>query len=137
MRRRKPGRPRLYSNAPQMQERINSYFDACHEWEEIPTVSGLCLHLGFTDPSALKYYATASKAHAHFSKAIRRALMKIEAWKAQALLDGDLPAGRLRGLMFDLRCNHGWREKVSVESREPEVGGVAIVGWDQFGIKNV
>ncbi|EFI34087.1 hypothetical protein Dthio_PD1427 [Desulfonatronospira thiodismutans ASO3-1] len=134
MRRRKPGRPRLYSNAPQMQERINSYFDACHEWEEIPTVSGLCLHLGFTDPSALKYYATASKAHAHFSKAIRRALMKIEACKAQALVDGELEPGRLRGLMFDLRVNHDWREKVSVKAEEPGNAGcgVAVIGWEKF-----
>jgi len=60
--------------------------------------------------------------------------VKIEAWKAQALVDGELEPGRLRGLCFDLRCNHGWREKTAVKTEEPDVGGVVLdkARWEQL-----
>ena len=111
MRRRKPGGPRLYSNAGQMQSKIDQYFDSCHEREKIPTVSGLCYHLGFTSSTALKHYRHRCKARSLFVRTVKMALLRVEAVKNQALLDGELPAGRLRGLCFDLRCNHGMRDK--------------------------
>ena len=131
---RKKGRPRKYRNVGQLQEKIAEYFHSCSKQGSIPTKAGLCYHLGFADPAALSYYADRCKARNHFSKAIRRALMKIEACKAQALVDGELEPGRLRGLMFDLRVNHDWREKVSVKAEEPGNAGcgVAVIGWEKF-----
>ena len=104
---KKKGRPRRFSNAQELQDKIADYFDACKVQQQIPTVQGLCSHCGFADSSALKYYATKCKAASHFSRTIRMALLKIQAEKTQWLLDGDLEAGRLRGLIFDLRVNHG------------------------------
>ena len=131
---RKKGRPRKYRNADQLQEKIAEYFHSCSERGKIPTKAGLCYYLGFADPAALSYYIDKCKARNHFSKAIRKALVKIEAWKAQALVDGELEPGRLRGLCFDLRCNHGWREKMAVKTEEPDVGGsgVAVIGWHRW-----
>ena len=103
---RKRGRPRRFSNAQELQDKIADYFHACQEQQQIPTVTGLTYHLGFADSSALKYYATKCKAASHFSRTIRMALLRIQAEKTQALLDGDLEPGRLRGLCFDLRVNH-------------------------------
>ncbi len=109
MPRKRTGRPRLYRNAPQMQTKIDQYFYSCHVRGSIPSVQGLCYHLGFADSSSLKYYATGCKARSHFSRTIRMALLRVEAVKAQWLVDGDLGPGRLRGLQFDLRCNGGGR----------------------------
>ena len=107
MHRRKPGRPRRFSNAGQMQEKIDAYFDSCHELGKISTVQGLCLHLGFTSSTALKHYGDRCKASSHFVRTVKMALLRVEAVKNQVLLDGRLPPGRLRGLCFDLRVNHG------------------------------
>ena len=108
---RKKGRPRLFSNAQMLKEKIEEYFSSCSAYNSIPTISGLTYSLGFADPSALKYYASKCKARNHFSRAIRMALLRIAAWKSQVLLDGDLPPGRLRGLVFDLRVNGGMRDR--------------------------
>ena len=111
MRRRKPGRPRLYSNASQMQEKIDAYFDSCHELGKISTVQGLCLHLGFTSSTALKHYGDRCKASSHFVRTVKMALLRVEAVKTQVLLDVNLEPGRLRGLVFDLRVNGGMRDR--------------------------
>ncbi len=134
MARTKRGRPRRYSNIGQLQAKIDAYFDACHIQGSIPTKAGLCYHLGFADPAALSYYTDRCKARNHFSKAIRMALLRVEAAKAQALVDGNLDAGRLRGLCFDLRCNHGWKENVAGEVKGQEVQGIAVVGWSRWGM---
>ena len=106
---RKRGRPRRFSNTQELQDKIADYFHACYEQKQIPTISGLTFHLGFADSSSLKYYMTKCKAHSHFSRTIRMALLRIHAEKVQWLLDGDLEPGQLRGLCFDLRVN-GVRE---------------------------
>jgi len=113
---KKKGRPRRFSNAHELQDKIANYFHACKEQQRIPTVSGLTYSLGFADSSALQYYATKCKAASHFSRTIRMALLRIQAEKVQWLLDGDLEPGRLRGLCFDLRVNGGMTER-----REPEL----------------
>ena len=107
---RKKGRPRRFSNKQELQDKIAGYFHACQVQQQIPTVQGMCSHCGFADSSALKYYATKCKAHSHFSRTIRMALLRIQAEKVQWLLDGDLEPGRLRGLCFDLRVNGGMRD---------------------------
>ena len=111
MRRRKPGRPRRFSNAGQMQEKIDEYFSACSERDKIPTVQGLCFYLGFTSSTALKHYGDRCKASSHFVRTVKMALLRVEAVKNQVLLDGRLPPGRLRGLVFDLRVNHARRQE--------------------------
>ncbi len=126
------GRPRKYRNVSQLQEKIAEYFHSCSEQGSIPTKAGLCYHLGFADPAALSYYTDKCRARNHFSKAIKLALLRIQAEKIQWLLDGDLPAGKLRGLCFDLRVNSGSKERAAVKVEEPGVGGVQVVGWEKF-----
>ncbi len=129
----KGGRPRKVRNLPLLQQKIDCYFDSCHVRGKIPTVQGLAHHLGYADTSPFRYFAKQRQTHAGFYRTIAMAKMRIEAWKAQALVDGDLPPGRLRGLCFDLRVNHGWRDKISLKTHGgQEVGGVAVVGWDRW-----
>ena len=108
---KRKGRPRRFSNAQEIQAKIADYFSTCQEHDKIPTVSGLTYSLGFADTSALHYYSTKCKARNHFSRTIRMALLRIQAEKEQTLLDGNLEAGRLKGLMFDIRCNSGVKDR--------------------------
>ncbi len=100
------GRPRKVSNLPLLQQKIESYFHICHVWDKIPSVQGLAHHLGYADQSPFSYFEKHRQTHAGFYRAVELAKVRIAAWKNQALLDGELGPGRLRCLMFDLRCNH-------------------------------
>ena len=130
----KGGRPRKVRNIKLLQGKIEEYFCSCHEYEKIPTIQGLAHHLGYADQSVFKYFGQKRQAYPGFFRAIEKAKLRIAAWKAQALVDGELEPGRLRGLMFDLRVNHDWREKVSVKTEEPDVGGVVLdkARWEQL-----
>ena len=101
----KGGRPRKVRNLGLLQDKTEEYFCSCQEQGKIPTVAGLAHHLGYADTSPFKYFAQHRQTHAGFYRTIELAKMRIAAWKNQVLLDGELDAGRLRGLMFDLRCN--------------------------------
>ena len=110
----KGGRPRKVRSLPLLHEKIEAYFHSCHEWDKIPTIQGLAHHLGYADQSPFYYFEKHRQTHPGFYRAIELAKIRIQAWKNQVLLDGDLPAGRLRGLVFDLRVNHGMRDKTVV-----------------------
>lgn len=103
----KGGRPRKVRNLPLLQEKIEQYFHACHEWGKIPTIQGLAHHLGYADTSPFKYFEKHRQTHPGFYRTIELAKVRISAWKNQTLLDGNLEPGRLKGLCFDLRVNHG------------------------------
>jgi hypothetical protein len=105
----KGGRPRKVRSLPLLQEKIENYFSSCHVQKSIPTVQGLAHHLGYADSSPFRYFEKHRQTHAGFYRTIELAKVRIAAWKNQVLLDGGLEPGRLRGLMFDLRCNGGDR----------------------------
>ena len=130
----KGGRPRKVRNLKLLQNKTEEYFCSCLEYEKIPTIQGLAHHLGYADQSVFKYFGQKRQTYPGFYRTIEKAKLRIAAWKAQALVDGELEPGRLRGLCFDLRCNHGWREKTAVKTEEPDVGGsgVAVIGWHRW-----
>ncbi len=103
----KGGRPRKVRSLPLLQDKVEEYFHSCHVRGAIPSVQGLALYLGYADSTPFRYFDKHRQTHPGFYRTIELAKMKIAAWKTQVLLDGDLPAGRLRGLCFDLRCNGG------------------------------
>lgn len=105
----KGGRPRKVRSLPLLQENIESYFRSCQEQGKIPTVQGLAHHLGYADTTPFRYFEQHRQTHPGFYRAVELAKVRIAAWKNQVLLDGELEAGRLRGLCFDLRVNGGGR----------------------------
>ena len=107
----KGGRPRKVRNLGLLQDKVEEYFCSCQEQGKIPTVQGLAHHLGYADQSPFKYFEKHRQTHAGFYRTIALAKMRIQAWKNQVLLDGNLEAGRLRGLQFDLRVNHGMKDR--------------------------
>ena len=105
------GRPRKVRNLGLLQDKTEEYFCSCQEHGSIPTVAGLAHHLGYADTSPFRYFEKNRQTYPGFYRTIALAKMRIAAWKNQVLLDGDLPPGRLRGLVFDLRVNGGMRDR--------------------------
>ena len=113
-----PGRPRLYDSPEAMGERIDAYFDQLAD--KRPTVAGLCYFLGFADRHALAEY----EGYDGFSATVKRARLRIEQDRAERLIEKDTFTP---GLIFDLKNNHGWKDKTEQELSGPDGGPVQTV----------
>ena len=121
------GRPPLYENVESMQKNIDKYFRECDELktkvfnkqtqstEEIPTprpytIQGLALYLGFSSVQSLLDYEKKTE----FVDAIKRAKLKVENNKVERGLVGSVHP---TFVIFDLKNNHGWKDKTEVENK--------------------
>ena len=68
------GRPRLYETPEQFNEAVNAYYQDCLAHREPLTLTGLCLHMGFSGRDAMFRYAT----YDGFLHAVQRARTLIE-----------------------------------------------------------
>lgn len=105
------GRPRLFSDAKAFEDAAEDYFDQLAP-DRMPTLAGLCLHMGFHDKESFGHYATYGD---DFSRTVKRARLRIEEDRNQRLAN---PA--CTGVIFDLKHNHGWRDKSEVELSGPD-----------------
>ena len=108
------GRPRLYDDAAAFAAATDDYFATVEANGKMPTLSGLCLHLGFEDRESFGRYADYSE---DFSRTIKKARLIIEDDRNQRLAQ---PA--CTGVIFDLKNNHGWKDKTETELS----GGLSI-----------
>ena len=102
-----PGRPRLWTDAEAFAAATDEYFDTVKAEETMPTMAGLCLHLGFEDRESLGRYLEYGPA---FSRTVKRAKMRMENDRNQRLANA-----ACTGAIFDLKVNHGWQDKQVVE----------------------
>lgn len=124
------GRPPMYKNKEEMQEKIDSYFKECEGTvlrdanNEIlmdkfgrpiiidakpPTITGLALALGFASRQALLNYQEKDE----FNDTITRAKSRVEQYAEERLFDRD----GANGAKFSLANNfEGWKEKQSIEA---------------------
>lgn len=109
------GRPRLYKSPEEMAERIDAYFDS--EEASPPTMAGLCYFLGFSERHALSEY----EKYDGFSATVKRARLRIEMDRSKRLLERDTFTP---GLIFDLKNNHGWKDKHETELSGPGGGPI-------------
>lgn len=101
------GRPRLFPDPEAFAEKADAYFKALEGSGKPPTMAGLCLFMGFDDRDSFTRYETYGDA---FSRTVKRARLRIEADRNERLLDRqDFTAG----VIFDLKNNHGWKDKVA------------------------
>lgn len=125
----KRGRPRAWDSVEDMQKAIMKYFTDCanNTVEQpvpfgdgvtisvskplIPTVEGLCLILGIDRKTLLNYQK--EEQYADFFHTIKRAKEYITACKTHALLNG---GGNVPGLIFDLKNNADYVEKIEADS---------------------
>lgn len=73
----------------------------------VPTVEGFAHHLGLMVTSLWEY-----ESYPSFSETLKAIKADITARKKIALLNGE---GNTTGLIFDLKCNEGWRDKQVIE----------------------
>lgn len=100
------GRPRLYPDADALAAKVDEYFAQC---EGHPTMAGLAYFLGFESRDALADYEGYEPP---FSRTVKRARLRIETNRSQRLLDKDTFTP---GLIFDLKNNHGWKDKTEAD----------------------
>jgi hypothetical protein len=99
------GRPKIYNS-------VDDILPVLQEWENSvangsrPTITGLCLTLGFSDKSTLYDYRDRSE----FSHPIKTALLIVENGYENALRENNAA-----GSIFALK-NMGWKDKTEVES---------------------
>lgn len=114
------GRPPHYQTPEEMQSVISDYFEngvkkktvvvgkPPHQQTveiEVPTITGLCLHLGFESRQSFYDY----EQREGFSYTIKRARMLIEVEYEEQLQQGNTV-----GAIFALK-NFGWKDKTEVE----------------------
>ena len=125
-RKHKGGRPRKYTEAEQMQYKIDKYFESCfipardergniqrdYDGKIIKrqirpfTITGLALALDMDRRSLVNY----SKDE-EFFPTIKKARLKIENYLEESLISG----GNSTGVIFNLKNNYGWKDKQEVE----------------------
>ena len=110
------GRPRLYQSHEEFAAKTADYFRVVDERGKMPTLAGLCLHLGFSDKESFGRYAEYGE---EFSRTVKTARMAIEDDRHQRLAN---PA--CTGIIFDLKANHGWQDKQTLEHTGADGGPV-------------
>lgn len=115
------GRPRLYPDPQVFADATEAYFEQVKLDGKLPTLSGLCLHLGFYDKQSFSNYETYEEP---FSLTVKKARMRIEDDRHQRLAN---PA--CTGIIFDLKANHGWQDKQTLEHTGTDGGPIQTVGW--------
>lgn len=129
------GRPPFYNNVVELQDAIDDYFKNGIKVKtvvvgsgkntstveiEVPTITGLALHLGFCDRSSFYDY----EKNKEFSYTIKRARFFIEQHYEELL-----QSGNVTGAIFALK-NFGWvdRTESNIELSGKDIG---------FSIKNI
>ena len=129
------GRPRKFNSVAEMEEAIEEYFFKCDARTtptpikdigviDVPnpepyTIQGLAVHIGLTTEGMLEY-----EKRPEFSSTVKEAKARVEANKVVNMLDGK---GFGAGYIFDLKHNHGWKDKQEVEHS----GGVGVTISEQ------
>jgi hypothetical protein len=85
-----------------MQDAIDAYFDNLDD--DLPTVTGLALALGFDSRNGLLYYQDEKPA---FLSTIKKAKARVEAAFEKELIHRN---GSVTGLIFNLKNNFAWKD---------------------------
>lgn len=114
------GRPRLYQDEKAFTDAVEAYFSSCETDGRRPTLSGLSYDLGFDDRETFSNYASYGDG---FSRTVKRAKLRIGDWLEQRLTNKDTFTP---GIIFDLKNNHGWKDKTEQELTGADGGPVQV-----------
>jgi hypothetical protein len=120
---KKSGRPLKVESAERMAELYREYIAKCQAHTVptlnnkggltdvpkpiVPTVEGFAHHCGMMVNSLWEY-----EDYLGFSETLKSIKADITARKKIALLNGE---GNTTGLIFDLKCNEGWKDRQTIE----------------------
>lgn len=100
------GRPKAYTEAEIMQQKIDKYFKECEQKREPYTITGLCIALDICRDTLCEY---AKKEE--FSDTIKKAKLKVENYLEKHLITDSSTTG----IIFNLKNNFGWSDKQQIE----------------------
>lgn len=103
----KAGRPRAFKNVEEVKSKIDAYFNYCEEKEKPYTMSGLAYYLEIDRRTLLNY----SK-NEEFSPLIKKARDRVQ----MQLEEGLYRLGNNSGIIFNLKNNFDWKDKVEVKN---------------------
>ena len=107
----KVGRPKIFNDVKEGEEKINAYFNYCEEKEKPYTMSGLAYYLGIDRKTLLNY----SKNEEYFHT-IKKARDKVQMQLEECLYR----LGNNSGVIFNLKNNFDWKDKIEHSSSEVE-----------------
>ena len=96
------GRPPKYTEAEEMQKKIDKYFEDCKLNNKPYTITGLGLALDMSRQDLINY----SKKEKFFDT-IKRAKMRVENYLEERLINDSSATG----IIFNLKNNYGWKDK--------------------------
>ena len=105
------GRPPIYTNAKDMQNDVDAYFDKIESQDvdtvnrKHPTVTGLALALGMVRTTLIEY-----EKNGDFSDTVKRAKARVEEY-----VENSLYSGQVTGCIFNLKNNFGWEDKTTTD----------------------
>lgn len=106
------GRPLKFKSVDELQEKIEHYFESCHNMNgdliRPYTISGLALALDTSRQTLLDY-----EDKEEYSDTIKKAKAKIENFAEEQLFTNRNTAG----VIFNMVNNWGWRNKQDVEAK--------------------
>jgi len=123
----------MFETPEELQKRVTEYFDSflpgqsreCQRFETHPTITGLCLFLGFESRQSFYDY----EKREGFSYTIKRSRLTVENFYEHLLTDKN-PAGPI----FALK-NMGWADKQEIDhttqGEKMVFGGVQIIKPDE------
>lgn len=96
------GRPKKYTEAEIMQQKIDKYFADCVRNKEPYTITGLCIALDLCRDTLSEYMKKEE-----FSDTIKKAKLKVENYLEKHLITDSSTTG----IIFNLKNNFGWKDK--------------------------
>jgi len=106
-----------YASVEELGRKIDEYFAECDAKNEPYTVTGLALALGLDRKGLLLY-----QGKNEYSNTIQKAKQKVQAYAERQLYRN----GQVAGVIFSLKNNFGWEDKVQQEISGPEGGPVQL-----------
>jgi hypothetical protein len=103
------GRPPKYKSAADLEKKITDFFDWVDDNEDVPTITGLALYLGFNSLQSLLDYSNRNEGHEEFASVIKRGKDLIMGYHEKRLA-GTTPTGSI----FWLK-NFGWKDTQQID----------------------
>lgn len=114
------GRKRKYESVQALEMQIQEYYRIAKEREEIPSMSGLAIYLGFYSIQSLLDYEKTPK----YGQSIKKARLYLENVLESRLIAGKPPIG----LIFALKNRFKWQDKqeMDITSGGETIGVIAM-----------
>lgn len=114
------GRPRKYQDPQHFADKVDAYFARVEKSGSSPMLAELALDLGFCDRQSFTEYEDYEP---EFSLTVKKARTRIEVHRQKLLIGRDTFTP---GVIFDLKNNHGWKDKTETEHSGNPLQGFTV-----------